>query len=77
MKKEIKIKSTKDIQKINEIVSKYPYDIWIHGESGMADAKSVLGMCLLGLNEDLYIVVEDNVNPDSLFKELADYMSIN
>lgn len=76
MKKEIKIKSTKDIQKISQIVSKYDYSIWIHGESGMADAKSVLGMCLLSLNEKLYIVIDDEINTNELFSELKEFMTI-
>lgn len=77
MKKEIKIKDISSIQKICQTVSKYDFDIWIHGESGMADAKSILGMCILGLNEKLYIVVEDDVNPEKLFSELSEYMTLN
>ncbi len=44
MMKPIRIKNIKDIEKINSIVSKYSFDIWVHGKSGMADAKSILGM---------------------------------
>ena len=76
MTRTIQINSTNDIQKINAIVSSYPYDIWIHGRSGMADAKSLLGMFILGLNEPLSIVVPDDVNPSKLFRELRPFMVI-
>ena len=76
MTRKIKVKNTEDIQKINQIVSKYSYDIWIFGKSGKVDAKSLLGMFLLSLNEPLQIVVEDDVDPTALFKDLADYLEI-
>ena len=46
MTRGIRVKNTDDIQKINKIVTKYGFDIWIHGKSGMVDAKSLLGMFL-------------------------------
>ena len=72
----IKVKNTDDIQKINRIVTRYGYDIWIHGKSGMVDAKSLLGMFLLSLNEPLSLVVEDDVDATDLLKDLADYLEI-
>ena len=48
MTRGIRVKNTDDIQKINKIVTRYGFDIWIHGKSGMVDAKSLLGMFLLG-----------------------------
>nr|WP_297279943.1 HPr family phosphocarrier protein [uncultured Butyricicoccus sp.] len=76
MTRKIKVKNTEDIQQINRIVSKYSYDIWIFGKSGQVDAKSLLGMFLLSLNEPLQLVVEDDVDPTALFKDLADYLEI-
>ena len=40
MTRGIRVKNTDDIQKINKIVTRYGFDIWIHGKSGMVDAKS-------------------------------------
>lgn len=74
MVKPIKIKDVKDIEKVNNIVSKYPFEIWIHGKSGMADAKSILGMFILKLNEPLTLVVPDNADYDKLFEELDEYI---
>ena len=76
MTRAIKVKNTDDIQKINRIVARYGYDIWIHGKSGMVDAKSLLGMFLLSLNEPLSLVVEDDVDATDLLKDLADYLEI-
>ena len=76
MTRAIKVKNTEDIQKINQIVCNYGFDIWIHGKSGMVDAKSLLGMFLLSLNEPLKLVVEDDIDASALFKDLADYLDI-
>lgn len=77
MTRGIRVKNTDDIQKINKIVTRYGFDIWIHGKSGMVDAKSLLGMFLLSLNEPLQIVLEDDVDPTALFKDLKDYLEID
>ena len=37
MTRGIRVKNTDDIQKINKIVTRYGFDIWIHGKSGMVD----------------------------------------
>lgn len=76
MKRRIHVNNTQDIQKINQIVTRYPFDIWIHSKSGMVDAKSILGIFALSMNEELFIVLEDDVDPKALFKELKDYMVI-
>ena len=74
MTRGIRVKNTDDIQKINKIVTRYGFDIWIHGKSGMVD---LLGMFLLSLNEPLQIVLEDDVDPTALFKDLKDYLEID
>ena len=79
MTKAIKVKNSEDIQTINSIVTEFPFDIWIHGKSGMVDAKSLLGMFLLSLNEPLELVIEDDEDPQDvkkLFKALANYLDI-
>lgn len=76
MIKSIKLKDVNDIQKVNEIVSHYAFDIWIHSKSGMADAKSILGMYILKLNEPLTLVIPDDVDHKKLFEELSDFLII-
>ena len=75
MKTEIKVNDMKDIQKINHIVTQYPFDVWIHSASGMVDAKSILGLFILSLNEPMYIVLDDEVDSTRLFKELKPYVT--
>ena len=77
MTRAIRVKNTEDIQKINKIVTKFPFDVWIHGKSGMVDAKSLLGMFLLSLNEPLSLVVEDDVDTKRLFKDLEEYLDFD
>lgn len=76
MIKSIKLKDVNDIQRVNDIVTKYSFDIWIHSKSGMADAKSILGMYILKLNEPLTLVIPDDVNPKALFEELSEFLDI-
>ena len=79
MTRAIRVKNTEDIQKINKIVTKFPFDVWIHGKSGMVDAKSLLGMFLLSLNEPLSLVIEDDIDAKlvkKLFSDLEDYLDI-
>ena len=70
----IKIKNIRDVEKINAIVCKYSFDVWVHGKSGMADAKSILGMYVLKLNEPLTLVVPDDADYNALFKELEEFI---
>lgn len=77
MVKAIKVKSSEDIKKINQIVTQYDFDVWIHSKDGMVDAKSLLGMFLLGLNEPLNLVIDDNIDASQLFDELSEYLEIN
>jgi phosphotransferase system HPr-like phosphotransfer protein len=76
MKKPIKVKNIGHIQQINQVVSKYPFDIWIHSKSGMVDAKSILGIFALSLNEELFLVTEDDVDTHQLYTELSEYMEM-
>ncbi|NLI89731.1 MAG: HPr family phosphocarrier protein [Epulopiscium sp.] len=75
MRKTITINSVSDIQKINSIITQYPFEVWIHSDNSIVDAKSILGMFVLGLNEPMYMVIDDDVNPDSLIKELSPYVN--
>jgi len=70
----IKITASEQAQKLNKIAEKYPYSIWIHGRSGQADAKSMLGLMLLTIEDDVRIVVEDGVDTTELEKDIAEFM---
>lgn len=75
MKTKIQVNDMTKIQKINHIITQYPFDVWIHSDSGMVDAKSILGLFILGLNEPMFIVTDDDANTTKLFKELSEYIT--
>ena len=70
----IRIPSPADAQKLNKIAESYPYDIWLHGKSGTADAKSLLGVMLMTLENEVKLVVEDNVDAKPLVKDITEYL---
>lgn len=71
----IKITSSADAQKINAIAQKYPFDIFVHGVQGYADAKSMLGLMLFTIENDLKLVIEDDVDARQLEKDIAPYLA--
>ena len=70
----IKITSSQEAQKLNRIAEKYPYDIWVHGKNGQADAKSMLGLVLLTIEDDVRIVVADGIDTRALEKDIAEFV---
>lgn len=75
MTRMIKANSVEDIRNINEIATRFGYDVWIHGKSVLADAKSLLGLMTLDWKTDeLRVVTEDNVDPKFLYKAMSKYL---
>lgn len=70
----IKITSSADAQRLNAIAQKYPFDIFVHGQQGYADAKSMLGLMLFTIENDLRLIVEDDVDTKHLEKEIAEFI---
>ena len=75
MEYKIRITSSEQAQKLNRIAEKYPYDIWVHGKSGQADAKSMLGLMLLTLENEVVLVVDDDVNTKVLEKDIREFLA--
>ena len=71
----IKIDGPEAAQKLNRTAEKCAYDVWIHGKSGQADAKSALGLMLLSLESDLKLVVDDGVDKKAVEKAFADFIA--
>jgi phosphotransferase system HPr-like phosphotransfer protein len=69
----IKITSSEQAQKLNRIAEKYPYEIWVQGKSGQADAKSMLGLVLLTIENDVTLIVRGNVDTRALEKDIAEF----
>ena len=70
----IRITSSQQAQRLNRIAEKYPYDIWVQGKSGQADAKSMLGMVLLTIENDVTLLVSDDADTRALEKDIAEFM---
>jgi len=69
----IMIHSSEQAQKLSRIAEKYPFDIWIHGQSGKADAKSLLGLMLLTIENDVELVVNDDVDTSAFEEEIDEF----
>jgi len=70
---DIRIKSSDQAMKLSKIAEKHSFDIWIHGKSGNADAKSLLGLMLLTIENDVQIVVPDDVDTEGFEKEIEEF----
>jgi phosphotransferase system HPr-like phosphotransfer protein len=70
----IRITTSEDAQKLNKIAEKYPFDIWVHGKSGYADAKSLLGLMLLTIENDLKLVIEDDYDTKPFEKDIEKFL---
>ena len=70
---DIRIKSSEQALKLSKIAEKYTFDIWIHGKSGQADAKSILGLMLLTIENDVKLVIDDSVDTEELEREIEEF----
>jgi len=69
----ILIRSSEQARKLSVIAEKYPFAIWIHGQSGQADAKSLLGLMLLTIENDVRLVIEDDVDTGTFEEEIEEF----
>lgn len=67
MVKSLEIKSKEQVQKINDLACKAPYEVWLSTDTVMLDARSLLGIMSL-IGQRVHVVAEDYVNPRSFGK---------
>ena len=72
MTKVIDIKTKEQAEKISDLASKAPYEVWLSTDTVMLDARSLLGILSL-VGKRASVVAEDKVNPRS-FSKLVDKM---
>ena len=72
MTKVIDIKTKEQAEKISDLASKAPYEVWLSDDTVMLDARSLLGLFAL-VGKRVNVVAEDNVNPRS-FERLVNKM---
>ena len=65
MIKEIEIKNEEQVEKINRLACRAPYEVWLSSGSVMLDARSLLGLYAL-VGKRAKVVTEDNVDPRQL-----------
>ena len=73
MTKVIDIKTKEQAEKMSDLASKAPYEVWLSTDTVMLDARSLLGILSL-VGKRASVVAEDNVNPRS-FSKLVDKMA--
>ena len=73
MTKTIEITSKSQVERINQLASEVPYEVWLSTDTVMLDARSLLGLFSL-VGKKARVVVEDNVDPKA-FGKLVDKMA--
>lgn len=72
MLKEIEIKNEAQVERINHLACKAPYEVWLSSGDIMLDARSLLGLFAL-VGRKAQVVVEDDIAPRS-FQKMVDKM---
>ena len=67
MTKSIVITDNQQVERINELASKAPYEVWLTDDTVMLDARSLLGLFAL-VGKRVNLVAEDDVNPKAFAK---------
>lgn len=67
MVKELDIKNGAQVERINELASEAPYEVWLSTDTVMLDARSLLGLYAL-IGQRVRVVAEDDVDPNRFGK---------
>ena len=73
MTRSIQITDNSQVERISDLASKAPYEVWLSADAVMLDARSLLGLFAL-VGKKARVVVEDNVDPKA-FGKLVDKMA--
>lgn len=72
MTKSIEITDARQVERINELATRVPYEVWLSDGPVMLDARSLLGLFSL-IGKRVNVVVEDTVS-DRAFTKLVKKM---
>ena len=67
MTRAINITSNEQVERISDLASRAPYEVWLSSGTVMLDARSLLGLFAL-VGKRVNVVAEDNVNPRAFAK---------
>lgn len=62
MTKEIEIKDARQVERINQLACEAPYEVWLHTDTVMLDARSLLGLFALIGKRAQVVASEDEVS---------------
>lgn len=62
-----------DVLKLNQLATSYSFDIWVHDEEKMFDAKTLLALYTLPFHKTLKLVVEDGIESKALLRDMEDF----
>lgn len=64
MVKNLEVTNRNQVERINQLAVKTPYEVWLCDGTVMLDARSLLGLFSL-IGKRVQVVVEDDVNPNA------------
>lgn len=67
MVKELTIRSSDQVERINRLASDAPYEVWLSTDVVMLDARSLLGLYTL-VGQKVHVIAEDDVDPKRFAK---------
>lgn len=67
------LRNKDDVLKLNQLATGYSFDIWVHDEEKMFDAKTLLALYTLPFNKTLKLVVEDGIESKALLRDMEDF----
>ena len=70
MTKSIQITDNSQVERISDLASKAPYEVWLSDDTVMLDARSLLGLFAL-VGKKARVVAGDHVDPRSFGKLVA------
>lgn len=62
MTREIDIKDARQVERINQLACEAPYEVWLHTDTVMLDARSLLGLFALIGKRAQVVASEDEVD---------------
>lgn len=70
MIQKLDIKNREQIERINDLACRAPYEVWLSTDTLMLDARSLLSLYAL-VGKRVNVVTEDSVSPRSLNRLVA------
>ena len=70
MTKSIQITDNSQVERISDLASKAPYEVWLSDDTVMLDARSLLGLFAL-VGKKARVVAGDHVDPRAFGKLVA------